>query len=213
MPLLKHVTSQTDFSAGELDSTFKRDDQHPVRKAGLRQCANFRILNTRGLANRFGRSAQFLDGPRVDEVLMGPGQAFTLCFSSGTLNVRQAGAIVFTSGGRPWTASNVGLIVWAVYQKQIVITFPGMQPLVVTWVPPATFSIANFTELMFGVQKRTPFYRISPQGITMDPVAYKGSTTVVFSPCSMNTRFSTVTPSTSNTHTGNGSSRNSRRYR
>ncbi len=111
MALLKHVTSQTNFSAGEVDPTLKRDDEHPARKAGLRQCANFRMTNGGGVANRFGRSAQFLDGPRVDEVLMEPGSAFTLCFSadigpgSGVLTVRQPdGTPVFTSSFQPWTA-------------------------------------------------------------------------------------------------------------
>src|SRR5450755_4656046 len=101
MPL-KHITSQTDFSAGEVDSTLKRDDEHPARKVGLRQCVNFRMTNGGGVANRFGRSAQFLDGPRVVEVLMGTGAVFTFCFSAtggantGVLTVRSAGASVFT---------------------------------------------------------------------------------------------------------------------
>ncbi len=181
MPLLKHVTSQTDFSAGEVDPTLKRDDEHPVRKAGLRQCPNFRILNSKGLANRFGRSAQFLDGPRVDEVLMGPGEAFTLCFSAATLTVRSAGASVFTSAGKPWTALTVGSIVWAIYQSQVFITFPGMQPLVLTWSGGTTFAIANYTEEVLGNQKRTPFYRISPLGVTMQPSATTGTVTLTFS--------------------------------
>jgi hypothetical protein len=182
MAQVENIVTQTDLSGGQVDVTIKRNDPHPLHKAGLRQCINWRILNSQGLTNRAGRSAQFLDGPRVDEIIMAPGVVFLLCFKTGTITIRSmSGAVVFTSNTFPWTAANVGLIVWAIYQKQIFITFPGMQPLVVTWVPPATFSIANFTELMFGVQKRTPFYRISPQGITMDPAGYKGSTTIVFS--------------------------------
>ena len=52
--------SQTDFSFGEIDVALERADSHPARKAGLRQMANARILNSGGLQNRSGRRALYL---------------------------------------------------------------------------------------------------------------------------------------------------------
>jgi hypothetical protein len=184
MAQVENIVTQTDFSGGQVDVTIKRNDPHPLHKAGLRQCINWRILNAQGLTNRAGRSAQFLDGPRVDEVIMAPGFPFLLCFSAGIITIRSLnGAVVFTSNTRPWTAANVGLIVWAMYQYQIFITFPGMQPLVITWTPnTTTFAIANYAPAInLGGQKRTFFYRLSPLGVTLLPSAYTGSVTLTFS--------------------------------
>jgi hypothetical protein len=50
-----------------------------------------------------------------------------------------------------------------------------MRPQVLTWDGVATWSIADYAELVYGGQKRTWFYRISPQGITLLPAARSGS--------------------------------------
>jgi hypothetical protein len=171
MPAAKLVTAQRDFSAGQVDPTIKRNEDHPFYKSGVRQAVNFRQLNTKGLGNRFGRSAQFLDGPRTEEILMGPGFPFVLCFAPGQLQLRQMnGTVVFTATGLPWTAANVSQIVWCIVQSQMFITFPGMQPRVITWtVNTATFAIAPYNVLVLGSQKRAPFYRIAPHDITLLP--------------------------------------------
>jgi hypothetical protein len=165
------VTAQRDFSAGQVDPNVKRNEDHPAYKTGLRQAINARQLNTKGLANRFGRSAQFFDGPRVEEILMGPGFPFLLCFAAGQLQLRQTnGTVVFTATGLPWTAANVSQIVWCILQSQLFITFPGMQPRVITWtVNTSTFAIALYNVLVLGTQKRAPFYRIAPHDITLLP--------------------------------------------
>jgi hypothetical protein len=183
MPQAQIVTAQRDFSAGQVDANVKRNEDHPAFKAGLRQCLNGRQLSTKGIANRFGRSAQYFDGPRVEPILMGPGQAFDLCFSPGAVKIRQNGAVVFTAAGLPWTAATIKPIVWAILQRQIFITFPGMQPQVINWTPPATFTIAAYTTQVIGSQKRSPFYRISPHDITLQPsaVTHAGTTTLTFS--------------------------------
>lgn len=64
----KILTSQRDFSAGELDVEVRRHDDMPLLRAGGRQMANWRILNSGTLAQRPGRSALFLHRGRVDEV-------------------------------------------------------------------------------------------------------------------------------------------------
>jgi hypothetical protein len=176
MPQGQLVTAQRDFSAGQVDANVKRNEDHPSYKAGLRQCINFRQLNTKGVANRFGRSAQFFDGPRVEEILMGPGFPFMLCFQAGKVVIRQGSTVVFTATGMPWTAANLKQIVWCILQTQIFITFPGMQPQVISWtINSTTFAIAPYAVLFTGATKRAPFYRLSPHDVTLDPNGYSGT--------------------------------------
>jgi len=183
--------SQFDFSYGEVDVALKRRDDHPARKAGLRQMANSRILNAGGLQNRPGRSALFpvLTATRTEELTMSPGNDFKLVFGAGRLQVfNSSGAQVasFNNQGAgvplPWTGLNVNQIVYAVIGLSIYITFGhAMRPQVVSWNGASTWSIADYTELVIGSQKRTPFYRISPQGITLLPSAATGAITVTAS--------------------------------
>ena len=100
---------------------------------------------------------------------MGPNFPFDLCFASGRVQIRQNGAVVFTGTGLPWTAANVKQIVFKRSSRlQIVICFPGMQPQVISWTENSTtFAIAPYEVQVIGNSKRTPFYRISPQGITL----------------------------------------------
>lgn len=186
----KIVTSQTDFSAGQVDTDLKREGDSEVYKRGLRQCSNFRITNAKKLTQRLGRSAKFIDGPRVDEVLMGPGQVFFIVFGDHALSVyNTAGTRVFHStllgdGATtiPWTAASVvaqGCPRWDVYQMSVYIAyadgFPANVPQVLTWdgvSQTSTWTLATYTEqVVGGVQKRTPFYRISPVNITLQPSA------------------------------------------
>lgn len=189
----KIVTSQTDFSAGQIDTDLKREGDSEVYKRGLRQCSNFRITNAKKLTQRLGRSAKFIDGPRVDEVLMGPGQVFFLVFSDHALSVyNTAGTRVFHSTllgdgvtAIPWTAASVvaqGCPRWDVNQDSIYIAytdgFPANVPQVLTWdgiSQTSTWTLATYTELVIGNQKRTPFYRISPLGVTLQANGFVGA--------------------------------------
>jgi hypothetical protein len=185
--------SQFDFSYGEIDVALKRRDDHPARKAGLRQMANARILNAGGFQNRSGRSAVFPANlaSRIEEVTMSPGNDFKLAFgfsSNGELRIyNSVGAQVAAFGSQgngavlPWTALNVNQIVYAVFRLSIYITFPGMIPQVVTWDGVSGWSIADYAEQLVGGQKRTPFYRITKQGVTIVASAQTGSVVVTAS--------------------------------
>jgi hypothetical protein len=190
MPVAKIVTSQTDFSLGEIDPELKRDGDSDVNKRGLRQCLNFRILNSKKLTNRLGRTAKFIDGPRVDEVLMSPGSIFYLVFGNGYLSVyNAAGTRVFNStklgdGSTtvPWTTATVKNVRWDVYQFSIYIAyadgFPANVPQILTWdgvSQTSTWTLTTYAEQVIGNQKRTPFYRISPIGVTLAVGATTGS--------------------------------------
>lgn len=179
--------AQRDFSFGEIDIDLKRADEHPARKGGLRQMSNMRIHNSGALESRPGRSALFLanTSSRIEEITMSPGNIFKLAFGAGGLRViNSAGAQVAgftnqnqTGGGLtplPWAAITTGLIVYAQMGLAITITFPTMQPQVLAWDGVVTWTLLNYAEMITGTQKRTPFYRISPQGVTLLPDAQVG---------------------------------------
>lgn len=171
----KATSAQRDFSSGELDDSAARGDDLADIRSGSRQARNWRILNSRAVKNRPGRSAVLLASGRVDEVAMLPGVVFKLAFGAGSLNIYDStGAKVFTFTPLPWTLATVSQIVWDVYRRDIYVCFPGMRPVVVSWDGAATWSLAAYAEEQVGNQKRTPFYRISPIGVTLAPSAYQG---------------------------------------
>jgi hypothetical protein len=188
----KILGGQRDFSYGEVDVDLKRNDDHPARKAGLRQMLNHRIHNSGVLGQRSGRSALYPApvAARTEELTMSPGNDFKIEFGAGQLRIMNAaGAQVqlFTLQGNgaalPWTAVNTNQIRYAVFGLRLILTFGfAMRPQVITFDGVATWTIADYNEdISAAGQKRTPFYRISPQNITMKPSAISGAITVQFS--------------------------------
>jgi hypothetical protein len=184
----KIVGAQRDFSAGELDLSMKRADENPVMRSGARQLSNFRIMSSKALRNRPGRTALFLENGRVEKVLMSPGNLFYLVFNPLTFSIRiynAAGTLVYLSGTFTPNWPSFGAITYAIIKQSIYIASPGIQPIVLSWdgvSQTSTWTLANWTETITpGGQKRTLFYRISPPNITMQPSAVTGSITIVFS--------------------------------
>lgn len=209
MAIPQVVHAQTDFSSGEVDISLKRNDQHPMLKTSARQMANFRILNSKAITNRPGRSAQFVLPGRTEEVLMSPGNKFFINFQLATPtknaqisvytaspNVANAntGILQFNwvAAAPVWLPSALNKIVWVVYGNSIYITCDfsfsatnGAQNpiLVLTWnglAGNASWSIAQYAEALNTNQKRTFFYRISKAGVTMLPSASTGNINVTF---------------------------------
>lgn len=194
--------AQTDFSSGEVDISLKRSDAHPARKTGLRQMSNMRILNSGAIQNRPGRRALFpLTGTsRVEDVLMSPGNLFKVCFAAGSVVIlTSTGTLVksFSAQGNgaalPWDIPTLNQIVYAQFNLSIYITFPGMRPQVIVWNGQSGWSLVDFLEAMQSNQKRTPFYRISRQGVTLFPSAASGNITLtssetIFTPQHVGTR-------------------------
>src|SRR5262245_8674333 len=137
---------QTDFSAGEIDSSAKRNNKNPIVLAGVRQATNFRILNTKGMQNRSGRRALFKESDRVEEVLMAPGVTYYIAFPDSAVHIYDSTGTQVFSAATPWTAATAKNVVWAVYEKSIYITFTGMVPRILTWDGATTWSAANFAE-------------------------------------------------------------------
>lgn len=182
--------SQTDFSFGEVDVALKRNDQHPARKAGLRQMSNARILNSGGIQDRSGRRALFpiTQGlTRIEKFTMTAGNNFKIGFGPGVAQIiSDAGVLLnsFANQGNsaalPWvSAADINSIVYAIIGQSIYITFGhGMRPQVISWDGVSAWTIADYAELVNGGQKRTSFYRITPKGIPLQPSAQSGNITV-----------------------------------
>ena len=190
MPVAKVVTAQRDFSAGEADIWLKRADEHPMMKRAGRQMSNWRKANSGALFNRPGRRILALEGPRVDEILMSPGNLFYLAFGNNYLRVYNAAfAKVFDSGNvMPWSTATAPLVVWDIYKLAIYITygdnFPNNVPQVLTWdgvSQSSTWTLANYSPRLQGGQLRNIFFRLSPLGITVQPSAVSGSVTLTAS--------------------------------
>lgn len=200
MALAKIIGAQRDFSAGELDVSMKRADDNPRMKTGTRQMVNWRILNSKSVQNRPGRAALFLETGRVEQILMSPGNNFYIVFGNGYLSVyNAAGARVFNSTKKgdgstniPWTTAtvkNISYVIPSGSQKSIYICYgddaPVNVPQILTWdgvSQASTWTLSTFAEsVTAGNQKRTPFYRISPQNITMLPSATSGNINVTLS--------------------------------
>lgn len=187
MAVPKNVTGQRDFSAGELDPEMKRGEEMPEYKAGARQMSNWRILNSRKVKNRCGRRALFKASDRVEEYQIAPGVSYKFAFPSGAFKIFDStGAQVFTEA-RPWNATTAANVVWAPFDKTIVVTFSGMQPRVYTWDGSVTWTAADYAvTLVNGNQYRSPFYRISPKNVTMLPAARTGAGVAVTFSAGMN---------------------------
>ena len=181
--------SQTDFSFGEIDPSLKRADNHPARKAGLRQMANARLLNGGGLQNRSGRRALYPanSGVRTERFTIASGQDYDIQFSSGRVRIINSVGVTVgnfalqgSGAALPWvTVDDINSIVYAIFNSSIYICFGhSMRPQVISFNGVSTWSIADYTELVLGNQKRTPFYRISPQGIAILPAGRTGSIAV-----------------------------------
>src|SRR5258705_5746183 len=127
--------AQRDFSFGEVDPQLKRADDHPARKAGLRQMANARILNSGSMQNRSGRRALYPitnGGTRTERFTISAGQVFDIQFAAGRVKIiNSAGVTVanFTTQGNgaalPWSALNLKTVVYAILNRLIYLTFAG----------------------------------------------------------------------------------------
>jgi hypothetical protein len=181
MAIPKILGAQRDFSYGEVDIDLKRSDEHPAFKNGLRQCSNIRLLKSKKPQNRPGRRALYpLSGAvvRTERITMSPGNIFDIQFGAALVQiVNSAGTVVFTSavqgngGALPWTSVTADNVVFAVLGLNITMTFAGMRPQVISWDGVSVWVIADYQELLVGTQKRTAFYRISPQGSAIQPSA------------------------------------------
>lgn len=187
MAIPKNITGQRDFSAGELDPELKRGEEMPEYKAGARQMQNLRILNSRKVKNRCGRRVLFKESVRIEEFEIAPGVTYYIAFPQGFVHIINSAGTQVLSVGQGWTASNAKDVVWCIFDKSIYITFGGLVPLVLTWDGATTWTAAVYAvTVTAGSQYRSPFYRISPKGVTMQPGAQVGTGVAVTFSAGMN---------------------------
>jgi hypothetical protein len=197
MAIAKITGAQIDFSAGELDESVKRANES-IQKIGARQMSNWRILSSKAIQNRSGRSALFFASGRTEEFSMPGGSVFFLNFAAGSISVYSStGVLLFTATtihrvpndagfAIPWVANSLGGITWAQIQKSIYIAYPdgapNNVPQILSWDGVSTWLLQPYVETVeFSGQKRTPFYRISPANVTLVPSATSGNVNITFS--------------------------------
>lgn len=183
MTLPGQMIRQRDFSAGELVEYAKRADDDKIMRAGGRQMRNWRILNSRAMEIRPGRTALFSEPGRTDEVRLDSSTIYRLSFGNGTFRVRDAsGAFVFGVAGLPWSVATIDQITWAAVDYDVVICFPGMKTKIARWDGASTWTFLDYSFRSDGAGlPRCPFYRIAAKGITMLPSGTTGSVTLTFS--------------------------------
>jgi hypothetical protein len=176
---------QADFSLGQVTKAGGRRLDNALMRRACKTALNFAPTVTGAVEARPGRKAKFLCGPRVDEVTMPPARKFKLEFYENGLHIRdETDAVVHDFVGLPWEVVDIPLIRWALFTTQIIVTFPGMKPRVVTYdVAADTWSIAQFS-FQVGVDgyTRQPYYRFPvTRNLTLTPSARTGTVNVVFS--------------------------------
>src|ERR1035437_38862 len=182
----RFITTQIDFSGGQIDEDAKRREDNKAAKTGGRAMSNWRQRNVGTLDVRPGRNAVALAaGPRTDRFRMSPTQELIITFSAGALAITDtAGNAVAsnTSANYLWTNATVSKINWCVTPDRIVICFPGMRPQIILWESGTnafTFQAFSFTTI--GWQVNEPFFRYHNDGATMYPSALTGTITLTCS--------------------------------
>lgn len=181
----RHIVRQRDFSGGEVVEHAKRRDDEPAVRSGARTLRNVRILSSGAVEQRPGRSALFQNTGRVDEVRLDSETTIFLCFGSdGTLKIRSgAGALLAQAWGYEWDEDTAWTANWALFNKDIVITFPGQVPKIARWDGGTGWTFLDWAATVTSAgRKLVPFHRFAPREITMSLSALTGSgVTVTFS--------------------------------
>lgn len=182
----RFLTTQTDFSGGQIDEDAKRRDDNKAAKTGARLMSNWRQRNVGTLGVRPGRNAIALtSGPRDERFRMNPAQELIIIFSNGALAITDTAGNVIASNSSAaylWTNATVSQINWCAAPDRLVFCFPGMQPQVALYdAGSGTWSFAAFTFQFIDTASQEPFYRRTALGATMTPSAQTGSITLTCS--------------------------------
>lgn len=186
MAIDKIITTQRDFSGGQIDPDGKRRDDLDLMRAGGRQMRNVRPKSIGSAKNRPGRRAIHSSTAwRDDFVRMTPTAKFKLGFSAGKITIYNEDGTVEASSTDAtyiWTNDNLDDICWTQAGFDIIICFPEMQPQIARWDRVTeTWSFLDFAFRVNGNISREPFYRFGDLGATMQASARTGSITLTCS--------------------------------
>src|ERR1017187_8097520 len=182
----RFITTQVDFSGGQIDEDAKRREDNKAAKTGGRAMSNWRARNVGTLDVRPGRNAIALAaGPRAERFRMSPTQELIITFSTGALAITDtAGNAVASNASASyiWTNATVSKINWCVTPDRVVICFPGMPPQIILWDSGAnTFAFSAFAFAPIAHQVQEPFFRFAADVSTIYPSAIYGTITLTCS--------------------------------
>src|ERR1017187_4654397 len=107
----RFITTQIDFSGGQIDEDAKRREDNKSAKTGARTMSNWRQRQVGTLDVRPGRNAVTLaTAPRAERFRMSPTQELIIAFSAGAIAITDTAgnAIVNnSSAGYLWTNATV----------------------------------------------------------------------------------------------------------
>lgn len=171
MSIPAYLNPQRDFSAGELDAVAVRRDDTDIMKAGARRMRDFEIMLAGGFRRRPGSRVQhYADSVFRIEPLAGA--IFDCEFKTGEFRARNSFGSV-QSVVATWTAVQVPLLRWALYDHHLIVTCQTMRPKVLTYDRlTGLWTIRDFAfESGLNGMLRQPFYRFAAKGVTMRPAS------------------------------------------
>ena len=182
----RFLTTQVDFSGGQIDEDAKHREDNKAAKTGARAMSNWRQRNVGTLDVRPGRNAIALAvGPRAERFRMSPIQELIITFSTGALAITDTAGNAIASNASAsylWTNATVSKINWCVTPDRIVICFPGMRPQLILWESGTNaFTFQAFSFMTVGYQINEPFFRFHNDGAIMSPSALTGTITLTCS--------------------------------
>lgn len=183
-PILSMVKRQRDWSAGEIDSHAERRDDRPEFKNGVRYARNVNTGNEAWLGRRAGRSVLYVDEGVRDEFRPFPDRNFSITFADGRFTARLPNGIVHKELVAPWTADMVPLLRWVLAIDTIIVCGPSpLRPQVIFYDRDLDdWAISDYEfETAANDTEKAPFYRFGQRGVTMQPGALTGATTITFS--------------------------------
>jgi len=177
---------QTNFSSGELDPLMRMRSDLKTYFAGARSLRNASLLVQGGARRRAGTRYRALLGADtvLHEFSFTEGQDYVLAFQDTKLLVyNDSGTLLQTLSSQPWTLAQARELTLASSADTIIICH---KDIVITRI--LRTSATSFTSSAFafevhstGAPTKQPYFKFTPDSVTMNPGATSGSTTLTCS--------------------------------
>lgn len=176
---------QTDFAFGELSDEYAASDVE-AKKRSLKKARNVRIRNSYAASQRHGsrRMATVSTAGIEAELVTSLGDSLIGFIRAGGIDIySQAGGLLQSIGGAPWSAAEVMNLTWHVRQDQLFVAHNNHWTRVLTFNPgTALWSLGLYSfDDGAGGSKLQPYYRFADKGVTLQPSGNSGAISVVFS--------------------------------
>lgn len=179
----REVIRQNDFAFGELSPDYAASDVEAKSRA-LKAGLNLRILNSYGVAQRFGsrRMATAAGaGIAIELVIQGQASNIGIVRAGGIDIYSQDGSLLQSVGGAPWSAGDISGLVWHARKNEVYFTSQSYWPRLLSYSGGSwSLDLVDF-DSGAGGSSTQPYYRFAPPGITLTPSGTTGSIDLVFS--------------------------------